>query len=132
MSEVASAGQFYAQLISNTGEAVIIAGNDGTILEWNASAARIFGWLREQAVGENIDMLIPDNQKDAHWTGFDRALESGQTKFGDGTVLAVSALKADGSRVGVEFSFTPLAEGGSTVAIGAIARPVRRTSREVN
>ena len=108
---------------------MIIASNDGTILEWNDAAARIFGWTREQAVGENIDMMIPDNQKDAHWEGYDRVLESGETKYSSGELLNVSAQKADGSRIGVAMSITPLQENGSTTAIGVIVRPTRPPAR---
>jgi PAS domain S-box-containing protein len=126
MSEAARVERLYGQMIAKTGEAVIIASNDGTILEWNQSATRIFGWSREQALGENLDMMIPDNQKDDHWAGYDRVLESGETKFGGGDFLTVSALKADGTRVGIEFSITPLQDQGKVVAIAAIVRPVRR------
>jgi PAS domain S-box-containing protein len=125
MSENAPVERLYDQLIAKAGEAVIIAGSDGTILEWNESATRIFGWSRQQAIGENIDMLIPDNQKDEHWEGYDKVLESGETKFRNGAVLSVSALKSDGSRLGVAFSITPLVEDGKVAAIAAIVRPVR-------
>ena len=129
MSESQRSSALVEQLVTKSGDAVIIASNDGTILEWNEAAARIFGWTREQAVGENIDMMIPDNQKDQHWTGYDHVLESGETKFKDGNLLNVSAQKADGSRVGVAMSITPLQEGGSTTAIGVIVRPVRPAAR---
>jgi PAS domain S-box-containing protein len=130
MSEAVQGAALSQQLIEKAGDGVIIASNDGTILEWSAGAERIFGWSREQAVGENIDMMIPDNQKDQHWEGYDRVLGSGETKFGgSGDLLTVSAQKADGSRVGVEMSFTPLEQDGAITAIGAIVRPVRRAAR---
>ena len=121
--------QLLPQLIERAGEGVIIASSDGTILEWNAGAARIFGWTREQALGENIDMLVPDNQKDRHWEGYDRVLASGETKFSGGELLVVSGLKSDGSRIGVEMSITALDQAGSVSAIAAIVRPVRRAAR---
>jgi PAS domain S-box-containing protein len=129
MSETSDITGLLTQLVEKTGDGVIIASNDGTILAWSAGAARIFGWTREQAVGENIDMLVPDNQKDQHWEGYDRVLASGETKFGGEALLTVSALKADGSRVGIEMSFTPLQRNGEVAAIGAIVRPVRRAAR---
>jgi PAS domain S-box-containing protein len=129
MSEAGQVAALSGQLIEKAADGVIIASNDGTILAWSEGAARIFGWTREQALGENIDMLIPDNQKDQHWTGYDKVLESGESKFGGGDLLTVSALKADGSRVGIEMSFTPLSQDGAVTAIAAIVRPVRRTTR---
>ena len=129
MSESQRTAALMDQLIASTDDGVVIASNDGTILVWNDGATRIFGWTKEQAVGENIDMMIPDNQKDQHWTGYDHVLESGETKFKGGNLLNVSAQKADGSRVGVAMSITPLQEGGSTTAIGVIVRPVRPAAR---
>jgi PAS domain S-box-containing protein len=130
MSELQQVSALLGQLIEKTDDGVIIASNDGTILEWNAAAARIFGWTREQALGENIDMLISDNQKDRHWEGYDRVLESGETKFKDGALLTVSALRSDGTRVGVEMSLTPLSQDGAVTAIAAIVRAVRRSNRD--
>jgi PAS domain S-box-containing protein len=129
MSESVQTSALFGQLVEKTGDGVIIAGNDGTILEWNAGADRIFGWTRAQALGQNIDMMIPDNQKDQHWEGYDRVLESGETKFGNGDLLTVSALRADGTRVGVEMSITPLQQEGNVAAIAVIVRPVRRAAR---
>jgi PAS domain S-box-containing protein len=126
VSEDVPVEQLYSQLVQGMAEAVIIASNDGTILEWNAAAERVFGWSRQQAVGENIDMLIPDNQKDQHWEGYDRVLEAGQSKYSDGSLLSVSSLKSDGTRVGIEMSYTPLRQGDKVVAIAAVVRPVRR------
>jgi PAS domain S-box-containing protein len=131
MSEANRVAALAAQLVTKTGDGVIIAGNDGTILEWNDAATRIFGWSREQAVGENIDMLIPDNQKDQHWEGYDRVLAAGETKYpGGAELLNVSSLKADGTRVGIEMSIAPLQEDGATTAIAVVVRPVRRPARQ--
>jgi PAS domain S-box-containing protein len=118
-------GALYQQLIEKAGEGVIIASSDGTIA-WNESASRLFGWSREQAMGENIDMLIPDEDKDSHWEGYDKVLASGETKYSGGEVLVVQALKADGGRVRVELSYVPLSQGGSVTAIAAVARASRR------
>jgi PAS domain S-box-containing protein len=131
MSETARVEALAQQLAAKSGDGIILASNDGTILEWSEGAAQIFGWSRQQAVGENIDMMIPDNQKDDHWAGYDRVLGAGTTQYpGAALLLSVSALKADGSRVGVEMSFTPLQEGADTTAIAAIVRPVRRPARQ--
>jgi PAS domain S-box-containing protein len=119
MSENAPVERLYDQLIAKAGEAVIIAGNDGTILEWNESATRIFGWSREQAMGENIDMLIPDNQKDNTGKATRRALESGRQV--QRRRPARAALKSDGSRVGVAPALTPPVRTAASATAAIVA-----------
>jgi PAS domain S-box-containing protein len=46
-------------------DGVITVDRDGTILEFNAAAERIFGWTRGEAVGRNVRMLIPQQEKSA-------------------------------------------------------------------
>mgnify|MGYP000857570440 CR=1 FL=1 len=62
-------------------DAVVVAGLDGIVTYWNAAATRIFGHEASAAVGQNLDLIIPEQYRDAHWTGYDRALGDGDTKY---------------------------------------------------
>jgi len=72
-----------SRLIDQSPDALIYAGTDGTIRYWNAAAARIFRHTAAEALGQSLDLIIPENFRDRHWTGYDRALEARATKFVD-------------------------------------------------
>lgn len=76
-----NSGTLEAALIANAGEAFIVADADGVIRFWNAAAERMFGYSREQALGEPLDLIVPDKLRRAHWDGYRRVMETGQTKY---------------------------------------------------
>ena len=59
---------------------MIYADTDGTIRRWNAAAA-LFGYSSEQALGQRLDLIIPDSLRAAHWSGFDQAMAQGVTRL---------------------------------------------------
>jgi len=61
------------ELLDQTPDAVIFAGTDGMISYWNDAAERIFGFPTEKALGESLDLIIPEQFREAHWKGFERA-----------------------------------------------------------
>ena len=80
----------YRQIVENTGEAVIFAERDGRIRLWNASAERIFGWTAAEAIGQPLDLIIPEKQRGRHWDGWNRVMETGVTRYAS-DLLAVPA-----------------------------------------
>ena len=98
---------------------MIFADKDGVIRVWNAAAERIFGFTAEAAVGQDLNIIIPEGLRDAHWTGYDRALTAGDTKY-RGQSLPTKAVKADGSQIYVELSFA-IVHGAEGDVIGALA-----------
>ena len=105
-------------LVNASPDAMILADRDGTIRVWNPAAQRVFGFTAEQAIGANLDIIIPERFREAHWAGFERAIDEGRTKY-DGQALATRAQRADGQQIYVELAFSiVLAEGRG---IGALA-----------
>ena len=49
-----------ATLVRDLADAVVIADARGTITFWNGAAAELFGWSTEEAVGQTLDLIIPD------------------------------------------------------------------------
>src|SRR5689334_2190644 len=68
-------------ILAQAADAVIFADPDGVIRIWNAAAVRIFGFAAEEALGESLDLIIPDRLRSAHWTGFHRAMQSGTRRL---------------------------------------------------
>ena len=80
-----------AGLARDLADAVVIADAGGTIVFWNSAAERVFGWSTGEAVGQSLDLIIPERHRDRHWTGYRRTMATGETKYGD-QLLEVPAL----------------------------------------
>jgi PAS domain S-box-containing protein len=63
-----------------TDHAIIIADADGTITSWSGGAEVLFGYSAAAAVGQNLDLIVPEALRTRHWAGFQRAVESPQVK----------------------------------------------------
>ena len=49
----------------------------GSIVEWDDGAEAFFGYTREEALGESLDLIVPEEFRDRHWAGFNNAIASG-------------------------------------------------------
>jgi PAS domain S-box-containing protein len=95
---------FFQHLLDEAPDAVIWADAEGIIHYWNRGAEELFGWTRDEALGQTLDMIIPENLRDRHWEGYDRVLGGGESRYGRHELLKVPALRKDGSRVSIEFT----------------------------
>ncbi|AGF72126.1 PAS/PAC domain-containing protein [Corynebacterium halotolerans YIM 70093 = DSM 44683] len=119
-----------ARIVSDTLDAVIYADRTGTIRLWNAGAESIFGHSPEDALGESLDLIIPEKHRRAHWTGWERVMDSGETRYG-ADPLSVPGIRADGTRVSLEFSITMLKDDeGRIEGIAAVMRDVSKRWEE--
>jgi len=111
-----------ARLVDAMADAVIVADADGTIVYWNAAAERVFGWPAAEAVGQSLDLIIPERQRRSHWEGYATVMATGHTRYG-ADLLPVPALHADGQRRSIAFTVTLLTNPDSTVSgIAAVVR----------
>ena len=123
-TDIFESGRLEAELIANAGEAFIVADAGGVIRFWNPAAEAMFGYSRDEAIGETLDLVVPEKQRKAHWDGYHRTMATGVTKYG-GKTLSVPAIRADGERISVSFTVSLLlADDGSVLGIGAIMRDV--------
>jgi PAS domain S-box-containing protein len=113
-----------AELVHGAGDAVIVADAAGAIRYWNAGAEAMFGRPAHEALGESLDVIIPEQLRERHWEGFRHTMATGETQYA-GRTLAVPAVRADGSRISVEFTVALLREEtGAVAGIAAIMRDV--------
>lgn len=113
------------RLVTEASDGILVSDRNGTIRFWNGGCERIFGFSAEEAVGQPLDLIIPENLRARHNRGHDETIRTGQTRYGAGDLLSVPALRKDGSRISVEFSITSLRdEDGDILALAAIIRDV--------
>ena len=91
-------------ILEQAAEAVIYANRQGVIERWNAAAVAMFGYSATEAVGQSLDMIIPEHLRKAHWRGFDAAMANGKTRLG-GRPTLTRGLHKSGQRLYVEMSF---------------------------
>lgn len=98
-------------------DCIITMDETGHVLEFNAAAQRVFGFSRDQAVGQELaSLIIPPELRDRHRAGLRRYLETGEGPV-LGQRLEVQALRADGSEILVELAITALRVGNQPVFV---------------
>lgn len=110
----------YAAIIEGIADAVIYADREGTIRAWNDGATAVFGFTAEDALGENLDLIIPPKLRAAHWKGFDAAMERGATTGGREARLTRGIHKDGERKLYVEMTFAVVL-GPDATAIGSVA-----------
>ncbi len=88
-------------------DAVVIVDQHGTILLVNSQTEKLFGYPREQLIGNNVDMLVPERLRGRHG-GFRMGYVKDPGVRAMGSGIELFGLRADGSEVPVEISLSPL------------------------
>jgi PAS domain S-box-containing protein len=112
------------QLVENAPDAMLISDGEGIIRFWNSGAELMFGHTTAEAVGQSLDLIIPENLRSRHWEGYWRVMASGETKYKTG-LLSSPGVRKDGSRISLEFSMVLLHdEAGFMAGCASIMRDV--------
>jgi PAS domain S-box-containing protein len=123
---------FAARLLAGLAEAVVYADAGGMIRYWNHGATRIFGFTPNEALGQPLDIIIPPGLRERHWEGYHATMRTGQSRYGEGHLLSVPAIRKDGTRISVEFTIVPFTdEAGHMVGIAAVMRDVTKSFEEL-
>jgi len=112
----------FKQLIEAVGDAIVVCDASGAITLWNPAAERMFGFTENEALGQSLDLIVPERQRQRHWDGYHKTMETGQSRYGH-DVLRVPALHKDGRALSIAFTVTMLYSADQKVtAIVAIIR----------
>ena len=111
-----------SQLVAGAGDAIMVCDAQGAVTLWNQAAERIFGFTEAEALGQSLDMIIPQRQRHRHWEGYHKTMETAVTKYG-ADVLRVPALHKDGHTLSIAFTVSMLFSADQKVTgIVAIVR----------
>jgi PAS domain S-box-containing protein len=128
----AGSDRFFCTLARDAPDAIIYSDAEGRIRFWNRGAERVFGFSEAEALGQSLDIIIPESLRQRHRTGYAETMRTGKTRYGAGDVLAVPALRKGGARVSIEFAILPFYdEDGHMVGIAAFLRDVTKRFEEM-
>jgi len=119
-------------ILGSSGDAIIAADAGGIIQFWNPGAEKIFGFTAAEVTGQSLDLIIPEALRERHWHGYREVMRTGQSRYGQGDLLAVPGLRKDRKRISLEFTIVPLrTKDGTLQGIGAIMRDVTARFEEL-
>jgi PAS domain S-box-containing protein len=119
-------------ILSTSSDAIIAADKEGIIRFWNPGAERIFGYASDAAIGQSLDIIIPERLRKRHWSGYYQVIKSGESRYGHADILSVPGITKDGTAVSVEFTIVPLRdEARRLIGLAAIMRDVTKRFEEM-
>ena len=83
-------------LIAAIGDAVVVCDANGAIVLWNPAAERLFGYTEAEALGQSLDMIIPERLRKRHWDGYDKTMADRRSPATATTCCACRRCDKDG------------------------------------
>lgn len=105
ISERKQAEQKFRSVTESAIDAIISADHTGEIVSWNGAATRILGYTEEEAVGQRLELVIPERFHDAHRNGMARFTDTGEAHV-IGTTVELAARTKSGDEVPIELSLS--------------------------
>ncbi|TRW90727.1 PAS domain S-box protein [Candidatus Methylobacter oryzae] len=107
-------------IIESSLSAIVIMNSYGIVTDWNHPAEKMFGWTKDEAIGQRLDQLIiPPAQRDAHRQGLQHFLRTGIGPLLNQLTEQI-AIRRDGTEFPVELSVSPLKLGNTYIFSGFI------------
>ena len=117
-------------ILQSMPEALVFADLKGIIQRWNPGAENVFGFTATEAVGQSLDLIIPERMRKAHWEGFNKAIERGGTLPGR-TSAITRAIHKSGDPFYVDMSFAMVKDpAGKLIGSMAVARDATKRFQE--
>ena len=112
--------QLAERIIDQVSDAIIYANRLGVIIRWNRASAALFGFSAEDALGQSLDLIIPEHLRASHWRGFEAAITNGTMKL-QGRATLTRALHKSGRKLYVEMTFTIVKGEAEGEVLGSVA-----------
>lgn len=85
----------YKNIVENSTDAIICAGEQENIIFWNKAAQKMFGYRKEEVIGKPLTILMPESYREKHLAGVKRFLKTGKPKV-IGKVYEAEGLRKNG------------------------------------
>ena len=127
-------------LLETLPDAIVAVDSDGTIVQINSQTQELFGYLREELIGQKIEMLVPERYRRQHHHHRDAFAEAPKTRR-MGADLDLYGRRRNGSEFPVEISLSPVSTEKGAFVLSAIrdisdrkriAEELRRAQEELH
>ena len=124
MSETPTQEWLASSIVNLSSDAIMFSDREGIIRLWNSGAEKMFGFTADEALGQSLDLIIPENLRGRHWDGYYSVMESGTSRYSS-EMLSAPALQKSGTRISTKFSMVMVKdEAGEMLGVAAIIRDV--------
>lgn len=107
-------------VVDNVVDGIITIDEDGIIESVNPAVTRIFGFAREELLGRNVHMLMPEPHHSAHVNYIQNYINSGTPKVIGGSGRELSGLRKDGTVLPLEVGISEINLGGRRMFTGIV------------
>jgi PAS domain S-box-containing protein len=111
-------------------DAIVTMSADGLIRSFNHSAELIFGYTAEEAIGQRLEMLMPERFRKLHRAGLRRYLNTGEAHAIGQPRLELAGLRKDGTEFPLELSISETREREDILFIGIVRDITERKRAE--
>ncbi|MGB6473620.1 MAG: PAS domain S-box protein [Candidatus Sulfotelmatobacter sp.] len=108
-----------AELLEALPDAVIAVDRDGTIVQANSQAQELFGYERDQLIGQKVEMLVPESYRRQHHQHRENFAQTPKTRR-MGAELDLYGRRRNGSEFPLEISLSPISTDKGTLVLSAI------------
>ena len=113
------AAEQFKNLLETAPDAMIIIGRDGLISLVNQQAEHLFGYTRDEMIGQAVEMLVPEELRERHVGHRDGYFVDPKVR-GMGAGLELSGRRKDGTSFPIEISLSPLEPEDGRFATAAV------------
>ena len=129
ISETLRAPKRYGQVVESALNALVMVNPDGKIVLVNAQTEKLFGYARDELIGQFVELLVPERFRENHPASRNRFLTHPQVRpMGIGRDL--NGRRKDGSEFPVEIGLNPIETDEGLVVLGAIVDITERKRAE--
>ena len=117
--------RWYGAIVESSDDAIVSKNLDGIITSWNAGAERVFGYKAEEAIGQPIMIVIPEDRQGEEREILTRIRRGQRIEH-----FETTRRRKQGGLIAVSLTVSPVKDGeGKIVGASKIARDISEQKR---